>query len=210
MDEEDKSVVRNVSEVTFHGVHSGAGEMPAIRRPVGWEQRKWQMTKTLLRLKRWEGLELGFSNPCTFLKTTSISYLNSFTFLKTRGIYWGFTIMLEGWTRWPQRSFQSPWFHSVLNGERREKLNGSLDPWWQQKQCVFRPMLASFLFFFSPVYMHIHLQYLTWRIPELCPWEGMVFSDMLIPVFRDYLSFLMIYFIIPFLRSSFFRVRLPL
>lgn len=35
MDEEAKSVVRNVSEVTFHGVHSGAGEMPVIDRLVG-------------------------------------------------------------------------------------------------------------------------------------------------------------------------------
>lgn len=34
MDEEDKGVVRNVTEVTFHGVHSGIEEMPVIVRLI--------------------------------------------------------------------------------------------------------------------------------------------------------------------------------
>lgn len=34
MDEEDKGVGRNITEVTFHGVHSGIKEMPARVRLI--------------------------------------------------------------------------------------------------------------------------------------------------------------------------------
>lgn len=56
-----------------------------------------------------------------------------------------------------------------------------------ETQYVFSFMLASFLFLVLFI-LHMHFQYLTWRIPELCLWEGMVFSDMLMPLFR-FLSF---------------------
>ena len=55
----------------------------------------------------------------------------------------------------------------------------------------------------------MNVYHLTWRLPEPCLWEGMMFSATLMPVFGFFL-FLMVYFMMPFYRRGDFKVRIPL